>query len=290
MRWQTRTAPPPPARAQDSSTGVLVRQMAEQVSRLVRDELVLAEIKMTRKGARAGRGNRDVRRQRHHRALRSRLPDRRRCRRYRHGAVHLACGFDRRRAARQEPAEEGHAASAGRDGAQRQGRCRGDQREGPPMTAEESGDAAAASALPDNQQAVLEDIARTREQLGETVEALTARADVNARAREKVAELSGRFKDKPQNVKDLVAVRADQARSGLADKTADTPQTTGAAGAPVASQEKDGAAAVFSAAPEPVQQTAKRAAGTVADNPVPFAVAAGSALVAGWLVYRWQRR
>jgi hypothetical protein len=158
------------------------------------------------------------------------------------------------------------------------------------MTAEESGDAAAASVLPDNQQAVLEDIARTREQLGETVEALTARADVNARAREKVAELSGRFKDKPQNVKDLVAVRADQARSGLADKTADTRQTIVAAGAPVASQEKDGAAAVFSAAPEPVQQTAKRAAGTVADNPVPFAVAAGSALVAGWLVYRWQRR
>ena len=41
---------------QDSSAGDLVKQMSEQVSRLIRDELKLAEIEMTRKGARAGRG------------------------------------------------------------------------------------------------------------------------------------------------------------------------------------------------------------------------------------------
>ncbi len=44
------------ARPQDSSTGELVKLMTEQVSRLVRDELKLAEIEMTRKGKRAGRG------------------------------------------------------------------------------------------------------------------------------------------------------------------------------------------------------------------------------------------
>ncbi len=44
------------ARPQDSSTGDLVKLMTEQVSRLIRDELKLAEIEMTRKGKRAGRG------------------------------------------------------------------------------------------------------------------------------------------------------------------------------------------------------------------------------------------
>ncbi|MGO9144363.1 MAG: phage holin family protein [Streptosporangiaceae bacterium] len=45
-----------PAGARDSSTGHLVKQLTEQVSRLVRDELKLAQVEMTRKGARAGRG------------------------------------------------------------------------------------------------------------------------------------------------------------------------------------------------------------------------------------------
>ena len=51
------------------------------------------------------------------------------------------------------------------------------------MTTEDTGNTAASSAPPDDEQAVLEDIARTREQLGETVAALTAKADVKARRR-----------------------------------------------------------------------------------------------------------
>jgi hypothetical protein len=46
----------PPAKAQDSSTSELIRQMSEQVTRLVRDELKLAQLEMTRKGKRAGLG------------------------------------------------------------------------------------------------------------------------------------------------------------------------------------------------------------------------------------------
>jgi Putative Actinobacterial Holin-X, holin superfamily III len=45
-----------PATAQDSSTSELVKQMSEQVTRLVRDELRLAQLEMTRKGKRAGLG------------------------------------------------------------------------------------------------------------------------------------------------------------------------------------------------------------------------------------------
>lgn len=45
-----------PAKAQDSSTSELIRQMSEQVTRLVRDELQLAQLEMARKGKRAGLG------------------------------------------------------------------------------------------------------------------------------------------------------------------------------------------------------------------------------------------
>jgi hypothetical protein len=42
--------------ARPASTGDLVRQAAEQISRLVRDELALAKAEMTAKGRRAGVG------------------------------------------------------------------------------------------------------------------------------------------------------------------------------------------------------------------------------------------
>ena len=45
-----------PARTDDRSAGELVRQLSEQVSRLVRDELRLAQVEMTSKGKRAGAG------------------------------------------------------------------------------------------------------------------------------------------------------------------------------------------------------------------------------------------
>jgi uncharacterized membrane protein YqjE len=44
------------APAQERSTGELVKQLSEQVSGLVRDELKLAQLEMTRKGKQAGTG------------------------------------------------------------------------------------------------------------------------------------------------------------------------------------------------------------------------------------------
>jgi uncharacterized membrane protein YqjE len=44
------------AAAQEHSVGELVKQMTEQVSTLVRDELRLAQVEMTRKGKQAGLG------------------------------------------------------------------------------------------------------------------------------------------------------------------------------------------------------------------------------------------
>jgi lipopolysaccharide export LptBFGC system permease protein LptF len=45
-----------PSPTQESSTAELVKQLSEQVSVLVRDELKLAQLEMTRKGKRAGIG------------------------------------------------------------------------------------------------------------------------------------------------------------------------------------------------------------------------------------------
>jgi uncharacterized membrane protein YqjE len=44
------------AAAREQSTGELVKQVTEQVSTLVRDELKLAQLEMTRKGKEAGKG------------------------------------------------------------------------------------------------------------------------------------------------------------------------------------------------------------------------------------------
>jgi len=58
------TAPKPPSaappagatRAADASTGELISQVSEQTSRLIRDELRLAQAELTEKGKRAGLG------------------------------------------------------------------------------------------------------------------------------------------------------------------------------------------------------------------------------------------
>ena len=61
------------------------------------------------------------------------------------------------------------------------------------MTEEErTGLAPSPAPPPESLQALTEEIDRTRQELGETVEALVAKVDVKARAREKAAGLAGR--------------------------------------------------------------------------------------------------
>jgi hypothetical protein len=55
---------------------------------------------------------------------------------------------------------------------------------------------------PEDLQALTEEIDRTRQELGETVEALVAKVDVKARAREKAAELAGRVSAAASRVQD----------------------------------------------------------------------------------------
>ena len=74
------------------------------------------------------------------------------------------------------------------------------------MTTEQS---APDDARPDRQ-AILDDIERTREQMGQTVEALAAKADVKAQARRKAALLTATARQEIRS-----AVTAGQRRPGL---------------------------------------------------------------------------
>jgi Protein of unknown function (DUF3618) len=116
-------------------------------------------------------------------------------------------------------------------------------------------------APPDNLRALTDEIERTRTELGETVEALAAKADVKARAQEKAADAKQTFLDVAGRVK-------DQVTSGTAQAAATGWKST----------------------PEPVQRAAKRAAGSARQRRAPLAAAVGAALLVGALIKRRRRR
>ena len=70
---------------------------------------------------------------------------------------------------------------------------------------------AAASRTPD-QDALAEEIQRTREQLGETVEALAAKADVKARAQRRAAEVKDNLRGKAHAARDKVTAQPGELR------------------------------------------------------------------------------
>lgn len=166
------------------------------------------------------------------------------------------------------------------------------------MTSADSGDMQAAGTAHADPDALRDEIERTREQLGETVEALVAKTDVKARAQEKAAAVSGRLKDRARDVKGQVAGRADTLASGLSDAVAGVRQSVAEAreNGPAAEVPKDVASsaartgrAVWDGAPEPARQAASRAArGIRQHRTAAAAVAAG--LIIGWLLVRRARR
>ena len=188
----------------------------------------------------------------------------------------------------------------------------------------------AAPGQPDDPQALQEEIARTREHLGQTVEALVAKVDVKARAQDEAGRLIGRLKAKAVQARQQAASRAAQARRQAADKTAGPRQQATAqgrhvrrqvadktagplqqaaslggsvaeqaasVGGSVAEQVKPQAAAVAAGiskvTPEPVKQAAGNAAATARQRRTPLLAAIGAvgAGLVGWLLFqRWRRR
>ncbi len=163
-------------------------------------------------------------------------------------------------------------------------------------------------AVPADPDELVEDINRTRAELGDTVEALVAKVDVKARAQQRAAEVSTQAKGKLQAVKQQLAGRASQL-TGPAEQARQAAAANGktvlgagasggktalgssrAAVSQVTGRAAQAGAAAWGTTPEPVQRGAQRVARTVGRHPVPFAAAAGAVLVAGWLAVRWRRR
>jgi len=124
-----------------------------------------------------------------------------------------------------------------------------------------------------------QEIERTREQLGETVEQLAARADVKSRVQAKAAEVSGRVKATAGQAQQEAAARAGRVRSQLADKTAAARQKAVSAGGAGKGQLQSRLAAVgtpvWEATPEPLRRAAAKGASAVHGFHASPAAAAG---------------
>lgn len=74
------------------------------------------------------------------------------------------------------------------------------------------------TATPDDQQELEKEIEQTREQLGQTVEALAARVDVKARAQQELRQLTARLKGKATEATRQLRLqdRANQAKQQAA--------------------------------------------------------------------------
>ena len=89
-----------------------------------------------------------------------------------------------------------------------------------PATRQEAPAGAAAAGPPDDPEELKQEIERTREQLGETVEALAAKADVKAQARAKASQVTGHLKSKAAQAKQQAAATTGQLQRRLADQAA----------------------------------------------------------------------
>ena len=128
--------------------------------------------------------------------------------------------------------------------------------------------AGGASAAPNDAQELEREIERTREQLGETVEQLAAKADVTSRARDAAARLTRRVKDATARAREQAATRASQVCGQLTAATAPVRRAT----------------------PEPVRRATAQGAGTARRHNVPLTVAV-LVLIAGCLLIRhWRKR
>jgi hypothetical protein len=153
---------------------------------------------------------------------------------------------------------------------------------------------AAAAAPPDDPQQLAEEIERTREQLGETVEQLAGKADVKTRAQDKASQLTGRLKGKAGQARQQAAATAGQVQRQLADKTTGPRQKVVSVSRPVQDQVRQqaatAAARVSEVTPEPVRRAAVKVAVTARQRRVMLAAAIGAGVLAWMVIARWRRR
>ena len=132
----------------------------------------------------------------------------------------------------------------------------------------------AQSAPPDDVQELQQEIERTREQLGETVEQLVAKADVKARAQDKAAKLADRVKGQTGQTRAQAAARVGSARDQVTSGAAAAGQRAAYVGATAKDQVVAAGGSVWQATPEPARQAVAKGAATARQHRVPLAVPA----------------
>lgn len=149
------------------------------------------------------------------------------------------------------------------------------------------------AAAPDDARRLEAEIERTREQLGETVQELVARADVKSRARAKAAEVTGRMKATTVQASKNAAARAGNVRGQVASSTEAARRKTISAGGAGKDQLRNRVAAVGApvrnATPERVRRAVTKGADGVQEDWIPLAITSG-VLFAGYLALRQYER
>jgi hypothetical protein len=130
----------------------------------------------------------------------------------------------------------------------------------------------ATGAIPGDPEALAEDIERTRERLGDTVEALTAKLDVTARARDRAGQVKDRIVDVTGDVTGKIAGKTGNLKQQL---------TTGNLKQQLTTENLK----------QQLTTTTARVRRAAGQRPVPFAAAAGLVLLVGaWLTRAIKRR
>jgi Protein of unknown function (DUF3618) len=148
----------------------------------------------------------------------------------------------------------------------------------------------AASGAPDNEQALQEEIERTRQHLGETVDALAAKADVKARAQDKASQVKAQAQDKAGQVKAQAQEKASLLTRRLKIKAAQARLRAGVVAASARQRAAGTTASVAKVTPEPVKQAAGNAVASTRRHRGPVAAAVGASVLAWLLIRRWRQR
>ena len=174
------------------------------------------------------------------------------------------------------------------------------------MTTEprDGSDAEARPASPADPDQLRQEIERTREELGETVEALIAKADVKARTRERVGEISERLRGattqareqataRVGQAREQATARVGQARTQIVGRPADAKHAASGPAVPTGQLQARAAAVgqtIRDVTPDPVQKAAARAMATASQRRALVAAAAVGVAVVGFMLIRRRRR
>jgi Protein of unknown function (DUF3618) len=149
-------------------------------------------------------------------------------------------------------------------------------------------------AAPADAQQLQQEIERTREQLGDTVQQLVARADVKSMARAKGAQMSGIVRSKTVQARQYAADRTGTARSQFTGKATAIRDNAISAGGTRKDQLRNQvttvSAPVWAATPEPVRRAVTKGAGKAGERWIPLTVAAGGLIVLCLALRQWRRQ